>query len=107
MTGLKSFIVKQLYATKKSVEDFCPQSVTPNNLEHIETLKGEIRYLRNENTTKINILKSLTENQATYNNNNNNNNSNTKRPSTGHCHPDRSNCEKLAARGNNLEVIHH
>ena len=102
MTGLKSFIVEQLYATKTSVEDFCPQSVTPNNLEHIETLKWEIRYLRNENATKINILKSLTENQAAYNNNNN-----TKRPSTGHCHPDRSNYEKLAARGNNLEVIHH
>ena len=42
VTGLKSFIVEQLNATKKSVEDFCPQSVTPNNLEHIETLKGEI-----------------------------------------------------------------
>ena len=103
VTGLKSFIVEQLYATKKSVEDFRPQSFTPNNLEHIETLKGEIRYLRNENTAKINLLKSLTENKATYNNNNNN----TKRPSTGHRHPDRSNYEKLAARGNNMEVIHH
>ena len=49
-TALKSFIIEQLI--KKSVGDFCSESVTPNNLELTETLKEEIRYLRNENITK-------------------------------------------------------
>ena len=49
-TALKSFIIEQLI--KKSVGDFCSENVTPNNLELTETLKEEIRYLRNENITK-------------------------------------------------------
>ena len=57
--------MEQLYVIKKSVEDFRLENVTPNNLELIETLKEEIRYLRNENITKTCIIKSLTENQAT------------------------------------------
>ena len=46
------------------MEDFCSENVTPNNLELTETLKEEIRYLRNENITKTYIMKSLFENQA-------------------------------------------
>ena len=46
------------------MEDFRLENVTPNNVELIETLKEEIRYLRNENITKTFIIKSLTENQA-------------------------------------------
>ena len=65
VTALKSFIMEQLYVIKKSVEDFRSENSTPNNLELIETLKEEIRYLRNENITKTYIIKSLTENQAT------------------------------------------
>ena len=65
VTALKSFITEQLYAIKKSVEDFRSQNATPNNLELIETLKEETRYLRNENITKTNFIKFLTENQAT------------------------------------------
>ena len=53
------------YVIKKSVEDFRSQNVTLNNLELIETLNEEMRYLRNKNMTKTNIIKSLTENQAT------------------------------------------
>ena len=34
--------------------------VTPNKPEHIETLKKEIRYLRNESITKTSITKLLT-----------------------------------------------
>ena len=64
VTALKSFIVEQLYVITRSVEDFRLENVTPNNLELIETLKEEIRYLRNENITKTCIIKSLTENQA-------------------------------------------
>ena len=47
------------------MEDFYSQNVTPNNRELTETLKEKIRYLRNENTTKTYIIKSLTENQTT------------------------------------------
>ena len=53
VTALKSFIMEQLCVIKKSVEDFRSEDVTPNNLELIETLKEEIRYLRKENITKI------------------------------------------------------
>ena len=65
VTALKSFIVEQLYVIKKSVEEFRLENVTPNNLELIESLKKEIRYIRNENITKTCIIKSLNENQAT------------------------------------------
>ena len=47
------------------MEDFRSDNVTPNNLGLIETLKEEIRYLKNENITDKYIIKSLTENQAT------------------------------------------
>ena len=57
--------MEQLYVIKKSVEDFRSENFTSNNLELIETLKEEIRYLRKENITKTYIIKSLTENQAT------------------------------------------
>ena len=57
--------MEQLYVIKTPVEDFLSQNVTPNNLELIENLKEEIRYLRNENITKTFIKKTLIENQAT------------------------------------------
>ena len=47
------------------MKDFCSKSVTPNNLELIETLKEDRRYLRDENITETYIIKSLTKNQAT------------------------------------------
>ena len=56
--------MEQLYVIKKSLEEFRLENVTPNNLELIETLKEEIRYLRNENITKTCITKSLNENQT-------------------------------------------
>ena len=45
--------------SKKYVEDFRSENVTPNNLELIETLKEDIRYLRNENVTKTSYKKKL------------------------------------------------
>ena len=65
VTALISFTMEKLYVIKKSVKDFCSKSVTPSNLELIETLKEDRRYLRDENMTKTHIIKSLTENQAT------------------------------------------
>ena len=93
VTALKSFIVEQLYVIKKSLEEFRLENVTPNNLELIETLKEEIRYLRNENITKTCITKS--ENQAI-----DHVKAINKSPSTGQCHPDRSNYENLASGRN-------
>ena len=42
------------------IRDQRKSPVTPNKPEHIETLKKEIRYLRNENITKTSITKPLT-----------------------------------------------
>ena len=57
VTAMKSFIMEQLYVIKKSVEDFCSENSTPNNLELMETLEKEIGYLRNENITKTYVKK--------------------------------------------------
>ena len=50
--------------SKSLWKTFAQKTLTPNNLELTETLKEEIRYLRNENITKTYIMKSLFENQA-------------------------------------------
>ena len=89
MTALKYLIMEQLYFTKKSVEHFHSENVTPNNLELIEALKEEVGYLKNEKITKTYIIKSL-----------------IKRPLTGHCHPDRSNSQNLAPGRNNSPKNH-
>lgn len=82
-----------------SVEDFRSKNVTSNNLELTETLNEEIRYLKNENITKTYIIKSSANWKASYKPCSSNNN--TQSPSTGHCHPGRSNSENLAPRRNN------
>ena len=46
------------------MEDFRSQNIISNNLELVETLKGEMHYLRKKNITKTYIIKPLTENQA-------------------------------------------
>ena len=56
--------MEQLYVIKKSVEDFRSENVTPNNLKLIETLKGEIPYLRNKNIAKTSFIKYLTQSQG-------------------------------------------
>ena len=52
MTALKAFMMEQIYAIKKFVEDFCSGNVTPNNLKFTETLNKEIWYLRNKKFNK-------------------------------------------------------
>ena len=42
------------------IRDQKKSPVTANKPEHIETLKKEIRYLRNKNITKTSITKLLT-----------------------------------------------
>ena len=61
---VKEFILGQLYVIKKSVEDIRSETVAPDNLELIEAIKEEIRYLRNKNLTKIYIINILTEKQT-------------------------------------------
>ena len=62
--ALKSFVVEQLYVTKKSIEDIRCQESIPNSLDLLHSLKEELSYLRNENLNKISIIKSLTENHC-------------------------------------------
>lgn len=57
--ALKSFILKQLYVIKKTIEDFKVQDNIPNNWLLIQSLTN---YLRNENHKKTSIIKSLTGN---------------------------------------------
>ena len=48
---------------KKMIEDLQGQKATPNRSVVAESLKEELIYLRNENLTKIQIIKTITENQ--------------------------------------------
>ena len=62
--ALKSFVVEQLYVTKKSIEDIRCQESIPNSSDLLHSLKEELSYLRNENLNKISIIKSFTENHC-------------------------------------------
>ena len=48
---------------KKMTEDLQGQKATPNHSVVAESLKEELIYLRNENLTKTQIIKTITENQ--------------------------------------------
>ena len=48
---------------KKMIEDLQGQKSTPNHSVVAESLKEELIYVRNENLTKIQIIKTITENQ--------------------------------------------
>ena len=52
LKALKSFIWEELYVMKKMIEDLQGQKATPNHSVLTESLKVELRYLRNENLTK-------------------------------------------------------
>ena len=57
-------MLEQLYVIKKSVEDIRSENVAANNLEVIEALKEEIKYIRDENLTKASFITILTEKQT-------------------------------------------
>ena len=63
LQALKSFIREELYLMKKMIEDLQGQKATPNHSVVAESLKEELIYLRNENLTKTQIIKTITENQ--------------------------------------------
>ena len=63
LKALKSFIREELYLMKKMIEDLQGQKSTPNHSVVAESLKEELIYVRNENLTKIQIIKTITENQ--------------------------------------------
>ena len=63
LKALKSFIREELYLMKKMTEDLQGQKATPNHSVAAEFLKEELIYLRNENLTKTQIIKTITENQ--------------------------------------------
>ena len=55
--------MEHLYAMKKMIEDLQRQKVTPNHSVVTMHIKEGPSYLRNENLTKIKIIKTITENQ--------------------------------------------
>ena len=62
LKALKSFIKEKLHVMKKVIEDLQGQKATPNNSIVTESLKEELIHLRNENLTKTQIIKTITEN---------------------------------------------
>ena len=63
LKALKSFIKEELYLMKKMIEDLQGKKSTPNHSVVEESLKEELIYVRNENLTKTQIIKTITENQ--------------------------------------------
>ena len=63
LQALKSFIREELYLMKKMIEGLQGQKATPNHSAVAEPLKEELIYLWNENLTKTQIIKTITENQ--------------------------------------------
>ena len=55
--------MEQLNVVKKLTEDLQGQKTTTKNLVVTESLKEELGYHRNENWTKTQIIKAITENQ--------------------------------------------
>ena len=66
---------------KKMIEDLQDQITTSNHSVVIESLKEELIYLRNENLTKTQIIKTITENQHLLSTSSTQNSSNTKETS--------------------------
>ena len=66
---------------KKMIEDLQGQKATPNHSVVTVSLKKELIYLRNENLTKTQIIKKITENQHLPSTSSTQSSSNTKEPS--------------------------
>ena len=81
LKALKSFIREELHVMKKIIEDLQDQKTTPNYSVVAESLKEELIYLKNENLTKTQIIKTITENQHLPSTSSKQNSSNTKEPS--------------------------
>ena len=81
LQALKSFIREELYLMKKMIEDLQGQKATPNHSVVTESLKKELIYLRNENLTKTQIIKKITENQHLPSTSSTQSSSNTKESS--------------------------
>ena len=63
------------------IEDLQGRKVTPNHSVVAESLKEELIYLRNENLTKTQIIKTITENHHLPSTLSTKSSSNTKEPS--------------------------
>ena len=63
LKALKSFAMEQLYVIRKLIENFQGQKATPNHSVVTESLKEEHSHLSNENLTKTQTRKTITENQ--------------------------------------------
>ena len=81
LKALKSFIREELYVMKKMIKDLQGQEAPPNHSVFIESLKEELIYFRNENLTKTQIVKTITEIQHLPSTSSKQTASNTKEPS--------------------------
>ena len=60
LSALKSFLFEQFYVIKKTVADL---DMPSQNLDYVQCLKEEIKYLREENKIKSDVIKTLSEKQ--------------------------------------------
>ena len=81
LKDLKSFIKEELYVMKKMIQDLPGQKATLNHSVVTQSLKEKLIYLRNENLTKAQIMKTITENQHLPSTSSTQSLSNTKEPS--------------------------
>ena len=81
LKALKPFIREELYVVKKIIQDLPGQKAIPNHSVVTESLKEKLIYLRNENFTKAQIMKTITENQHLPSSLSTQSSSNTKEPS--------------------------
>ena len=58
--AIKSFVLEQIYIIKKTVADI---DMPSKNFHYVKYLKEEIKYLREENKIKLDIIKTLSEKQ--------------------------------------------
>ena len=59
ISALKDFVIEQLYLIKKALPSINYENERIPNADLLETLKEEIRYLRNDNLNKTEIIKEL------------------------------------------------
>ena len=59
ISALKDFVIEQLYLIKKALPSINYENERIPNADLLENLKEEIRYLRNDNLNKTEIIKEL------------------------------------------------
>ena len=99
LKAFKSFIRGELHVVKKMIQDLPGQKAIPNHSVVTESLKEKLIYLRNENFTKAQIMKTITESQHLPSSSSTQSSSNTKEPSSNR--PEMAHNSTIDLIGNN------